>query len=545
MTSNNPEDLVVEVHNPSDGYVPGNHWAIPYHSNHTHLNRDNLNLLEHVNCTYLSTPGRPPNLLALKQHAQSLAVLISMINPSRAAGEIDNENVVAADPKTAGTDPKTAVTDPKTATRPFTKDEAFDWLNNLLVHYDSVDQDHHRPLNSLVNLIRQNSDIEGVEYHCPLDALPLTYVETNPQAQYRPFENHLTLLMHANECLERLDHEYSALGGILSLIPYDDDARDDAQQGQEALKSAKETLVGQWILNTQQMTSRMHELEIAYGNCLDLLANEALVPAQHNSVHGPDGRSGREIVFPQDRWILANAGEDVFTFIHHALDKKEAAVERIDREHDERGLVGGALYTDQYTRGIVSLDFSTRFYRIKGSGHGPIFVLPAFGDRPSTKYTRDMEARPTVATVPTPGFPDRTSAWDTRNRDKDRVNMEQYVELGTSRQNVVDLTDRLNRQTAEADRQRAINQVWQNSQASGTSVNDQIQTIINTSDANLTRVNDLTLRVNALQAENDAYKNQIAAYYSMLSGNPPPPQPTGGTGGNPPPPPPNPPNPSS
>ncbi|RYO92915.1 hypothetical protein DL766_003901 [Monosporascus sp. MC13-8B] len=493
MTSNPPNDLVSEVHDGQDGYIPANHWAMPYSSNYTFLNRGNLKLLEHANCSYLSTPGRPPTLLALKQHAQSLAVLISQINPSREAGEIDNENVEGA-------------------TRKFTKDEAFDWLNNLQVHYDSLDKDHHRPLNTLANLIRQNSDVGGVQYHCPLDSLPLDYAEKNPEQQFRPFENHLTLLMHANECLERLDHEYSALGGLLSIIPTDTPEANEL----ESLKSAKQTLVGQWILFTQHLVSRMHELEIAYANSLDLLANEALVPAQHNSVHGPDGRSGREIVFPQDRWILANAGEDVFNFIHQMLDKKEAAVERIDRVHDARGVVGDALYSKDMTRGIVSLDLSTRFYRIKGTGHGPLFVLPAFGDRPGTEYTRDMESRPTVVTVPTPGFPERTSAWEDKNRDKDSVNRVQFTEIVKLRREVTDLQDELGRKNVIEKRQQEAIKVYEDAQVEGNTMTVQIQRIAATRDKAEKKATELTKQVMDLEKELAVTKKGMAELYDKL-----------------------------
>ncbi|KAI1323189.1 hypothetical protein F5Y16DRAFT_384441, partial [Xylariaceae sp. FL0255] len=173
----------------------------------------------------------------------------------------------------------------------------------------------------------------------------------------------MTLLMHANEILERLDHEYSAMGGILSIIPLESENVNE----QRALKQAKGTLVGQWILYTQHLVVRMHELEIAYGNCLDLLANEAIVPMQHISIHGPDGRSGREIVFPQDRWILANAGEDVFSFIHQMLDRAEAFQDQQDDEFDDQNVLGDAAYSgnkDNKYRGIVKVDLSTRFYRL-------------------------------------------------------------------------------------------------------------------------------------------------------------------------------------
>ena len=512
MAQANTNGLVSEVHDGSDGYVRGNHWAIPYISNHSFLNNQKLDLLEHVNCTYLSTPGRPPTLLALKQHAQSLAVLISMINPSRESGEIDNANVKDGE-----------------TTRAFTQHEAFDWLNNLLVHYDSLDKDHQRPLNSLVNLIRSNSDIEGVEYHCPLDTIPEQLVEENKEAQYRPFENHLTLLMHANDCLERLDHEYSALGGLLSIIPTDQHTANES----EALKGAKETLVGQWILHTQHLVSRMHELEINYGNCLELLANEALIPAQHNSAHGPDGRSGREIVFPQDRWILANAGEDVFNFIHQMLDKKEAALDRVDDVHEEHGVVGGTLYEQDKTRGIVALELSTRFYRVKGSGHGPIFVLPAYGDRPSTEYLREMEGRPPVITLPVPDITQRTTSWDLKNRNMESTANQQSLQISNLQRNVSDLTARLNRQVAETRLQRATIKAYEEASSdkrnpaipdeirrhqTQTAVSDQIQRLQTEKMKAEDQVATLGTKVIQLEKQVAAYKKQVADMYKSIPG---------------------------
>ncbi|MBH1945688.1 hypothetical protein I5L01_15875, partial [Erythrobacter sp. YJ-T3-07] len=140
-----------------------------------------------------------------------------------------------------------------------------------------------------------------------------------------------------------------------------------------------------------------------------VLAGEAIIPMQHMSIHGPDGRSGREVVFPQDRWILANAGEDVTTYIHQVLDKKEIAENNTIRGYRNAGVVGDTLWnkvTDS-ERGIISVDLLTRFYRIKASANdrGPIFVLPAFGDRPGTKHIRAMEDRPTVVSVVDPKFP--------------------------------------------------------------------------------------------------------------------------------------------
>ncbi|KAI1740725.1 hypothetical protein F4680DRAFT_85064 [Xylaria scruposa] len=393
---------VTEVYDKMRGFLKSTHWSKPYYSAMIHNNPQlPYHLLEHVNCTYLSTPGRAPTLLSLKQHAQSLAVLISLLAPAQFGGTFEPPNEGKAN-----------------GDAPFAAEQAFDWLNDLQEHYHTEDSAHKKPLNALVNLVKSNSDTHGPKWHCPLDKTDIEFPEKHPFQQYRPYETHMTLLMHANEILERLDHEYSAMGGILGIIPLDSEKVDE----QRALKHAKTTLVGQWILYTQHLVVRMHELEIAYGNTLDLLANEAIVPLQHMSIHGPDGRSGREIIFPQDRWILANAGEDVFTFIHQMLDRAEAHQDAQDAVFAQQNVLGDAAYStneQEKHRGIVKVDLNTRFYRLRNSGHGPLFVLPAFGDRPNTKHTRDMENRPTVVTIPQPTTKEFINSWESKHKDID------------------------------------------------------------------------------------------------------------------------------
>ncbi|KAI0152344.1 hypothetical protein F4776DRAFT_24749 [Hypoxylon sp. NC0597] len=441
-------DGVQDVYKDVEGYVGATHWAKPYFSNHHHENPEGTKngMLAHVNCGYLSTPGRPPTLESLKQHAQSLVYLISTIIPGEMGAEVDNENRPFSLDGTAG----------------FEYNDAFDFLNNLQIPYDNIDSAHRKPLNSLVNLIKRNSDERGVEFHCPLTRLPVKRIEKNSYEPTRPFQTHMTLLMHANECLERLDHEYSALGGLLAILPTD---RESVNEDPD-LPKAKSTLIGQWLLYTQHLVGRMHELEIAYANSLDLLASEAYIPAQHMSVYGPDGRSGREIVFPQDRWVLANAGEDVFNFIHRLLDKKEAWSDTQDKTWVKQNVVGKSLGREDNTddgalRGIAHVDLSTRFYRLKGSGHGPIFVLPAFSDRANTQYTRDMENRPTVVTLPTPAAREQTTAWEKRHKGLQETNQKQNVDLTNLTKENVNLKEANRVQEEEVKRLQRLNKIYE------------------------------------------------------------------------------------
>ncbi|KAI0848276.1 hypothetical protein F5Y00DRAFT_89133 [Daldinia vernicosa] len=488
---------IQDVYEGMDGYIKATHWSKPYYSNHYHENpSSNPRMLDHVNCSYLSTPGRPPTLEALKQHAQSLTYLISTIAPNTIGAEVDNENLPQQDEQGR-----------KIQRDTFPRHQAYDWLNNLQVPYDNIDKAHRMPLNSLVNLVKRNSDEEGVVFHCPLTETDLKMVEDDFHQLVRPFQTHMTLLMHANECLERLDHEYSAMGGILGIIPTDKDEVVDHPE----LDGVKLTLVGQWLLHTQQLMCRMHELEISYANAMDLLASEAIVPAQHLSVQGPDGRSGREIVFPQDRWILANAGEDVFTFIHQMLDKSEAKGVARDRQWINRHVVGEALRDrdgeQDYLRGIAHVDLETRFYRLRGSGHGPIFVLPAFSDRPNTAYTKEIENRPTVVTIPAPSNPDRTSAWDRRHRDMEKKIKELGNEVSRLTINKADLESATKIQERELGRLNHLNRIYEEAQGEDAAkTSERIAAIETERDALRVKFEEGAAERNKLLAELAEYK---------------------------------------
>jgi hypothetical protein len=458
------ESLVQDAYkaNESLGYIEGTDWAIPYWAPFLSENDDvnkEVDMYKHVNCNYLSTPGRPPTLAALKKHAQSLTYLISKIAPSQGPGEINNAK--SGDP----------------TAKSFIDGEAFDWLNDLESPYKSQEPQHNRPLNALVNTARYNSDTTGVEFHCPLEN-PLDRKSTRreeekklvekrgqEEADYqderhvKPFARHWNLLRHANECLEILDHEFSATGGLLSILP--------SEHGIEAeqLDVAKNTLIGQWLLFTQQLVARMHDLEIAYANSLDLLEGEAVIPMQHMTSHGPDGRSGREMVFPQDRWILANAGDDVITFVHRLLDEKQKLAERKDRNRGTEGTLGDVLNArpednegNDSRRGIVSVDLTTRFYRLRGNGNerGPVVILPAYGDRPNTKYTRMMEDRPTVVTLPAPVFPDRVSDYQLGNRKMAEDNRTLFIKSAQLEESVKTLQAENEKLKSEATEARTV-----------------------------------------------------------------------------------------
>ncbi|EHK20839.1 uncharacterized protein TRIVIDRAFT_50349 [Trichoderma virens Gv29-8] len=354
------------------------------------LNEMDLELLKHVNCSYLSS-GKPPTMLALKQHAQSLTNLIRKLCVSNTFGIVNG----------------------KGERRPvFEKNEAFDWLNNLDEPYTNDDEFHHIPLCVLANHVKNEGEETGIECHCPLEAArnwgPLEPGEKAP----RPYFTHQNLVMHVNECLEILDHEYSATGGLMSLLPSGNGV--DGEQ----MSAARNTLLGQLLLHQQHMVARMHELEIHYAKALDTVSGEAVVPMQLLQRSGADERS--ELVHQQGRFILANAGDDVFEVVHRLMDKEETEMQSKERVWWESGVSGERLWSETLggewkSRGLVSVDLMTRFIRLKGQGgRSTIFIMPAIEHHPGTAETRKMENRPTVVSVVAPSWPERASHLEER-----------------------------------------------------------------------------------------------------------------------------------
>ncbi|KAG7287110.1 hypothetical protein NEMBOFW57_006615 [Staphylotrichum longicolle] len=384
------------------GYVKGTDYSLPYVSQWSRLYDDKVSegLLRHVNCGYLSTHSVPPTLLALKQHAQSLCILIHALSPTLKSAEI------------AGGE--------KSDSLRYELNDAFDFLNRLDVPYTNDDPAHHKPLSALVNDICGRHEVHGTTYHCALaETRPLT-----PDAPpNKPYANHHNLIQHANACLERLDHEFSSTGGLLSLLPPPSSSSSETDPA-----NARNTLLGQWLHFTQALVLRARDLERAYANALDLLAGEAALPRAYLTAAldgGPDARAaagGREIAYPQDRWVLANAGDDVLGRVHALLDAREAALQAREACYRRMGLAGqrGELMRESeggadWARGVVWVDVQTRYLRLAGGGgRDTVFVLPAWAEHPAVEETRAGEAAPTVVACAQPKFPARATELEKR-----------------------------------------------------------------------------------------------------------------------------------
>ncbi|KAK0714900.1 hypothetical protein B0H67DRAFT_579457 [Lasiosphaeris hirsuta] len=394
-------------------------------------------LLRHLNCGYLSTQGVPPTLLALKQHAQSLCILIQALSPNLRSTEI-----LVGDPSTSGGfEPPSLVeqaADHDMLGVEYDHTDAFDFLKDLTVPYANDDPNHNKPLTSLVNEVRRRHEAHGTDYHCPFAQTTATRrLAGEPQ---RPYHNHHSLIMHANACLERLDHEFGSTGGLMSILPT------SAEHDDGNLANARNSLLGQWLVFTQHLVARQHELERSYSNALDALAGEAAIPQQSLSALGPDGRSGRELVYPQDKWLLVNSGEDVADPIQGAHLAQAGVVGDRLWEHER----GGA----DYARGIVPVTIPTRYYRLAGTGRYTLFVVPAWGTNPATEYTREIATQPTVVTTPLRRFPlpisELEKGWRERARKAQEAVSENITlrgEAARAQEQIITLTEH-NRQLA-------------------------------------------------------------------------------------------------
>jgi hypothetical protein len=373
--------------------------------------------IPHVNCSYLSTPGIAPTLLQLKQHAQSLAILIKYLTVNTIPGLINNAECEITGAPT------------------FSDGESYDYLNDLSQAYtgptnQTLERHHNMPLTALINIVEpaidpnamamatragqrgQGQHFQTVVHQdvCPLHSAHPSLVADNQPSL--PYATHQALIAHANEVLELLDHEYSAKGGLAGILPPKEDQEDRAK--------AESTLLGQWIVYLQRLMLRVHDLERQYANALDALKGEAAIPMQTLSRLGPDGRAPREMVYPQDRFVLVNAGEDVWNFLHKEFEKKEVVDEKVAEMYLKQGVSGEALWElrggKEFSRGITTVDIVTRYYRLRKDPLKTVFVIPAYAQHPGTKVTREMEKQPSVVTIVKPVWPERASQWEMKHR---------------------------------------------------------------------------------------------------------------------------------
>jgi len=357
----------------SDKVISETAFAGPYLSSFTkQAQKPLLDLLEHVNCSYLSSPThRAVTLEDLKQHAHSLTVLIRHLGVSTSYGAVDNRG---------NSDAR------------FADGEVFDWLNDLRVPYRNEDESHSLPLTTLQNQLLNSAQIaseqERADQECR-HACPMLRSDVSDRSRQKllPLATNELLAKHANEILERLDHEFSSSGGLLGMLPV-------AGRGHEQVREIGEkSVLGQWIAFTRSLVLRCHDLERSYANALDVVAGEAFVPREMLSEVGTVGRRPQPVSYAQDRFVLCNVQQEQWGWLNDRLAAKEM---------EQQELQQGSLLT--------WVEVPTRYYRL--GGQPTVFVVPQWE---GTSATSQVEERPTVVQVVKPTWGARASAWEEKH----------------------------------------------------------------------------------------------------------------------------------
>lgn len=330
----------------------------------------------HLPCSLIAnSSAAPPTILALKQHIQALCQLLYKLEPATTADE----------PSQSG---EWRLPSP-----------TFDFLNDLQIPYESDDPAENKPVTSLAN---QNPS--AAKYYasaskfrhptsdpaqtCPLDLDPASRTIPHTRA-------------HANKLLTYLDRRHAATGGILSMTPS---------------PAIAHTFLSQWLLYTSRLVVRLAELEREVINLREVLGNESLVAGvrAHASLNQNGESSAREMLFPQDRYVLAGLSDALWLRITEALNI--SAEEAINREtNNDVGTVRGSgpfettsagtdsdLETDQeqarYGDIVSWVETTARLYRVRG--HETVFVIPAWNMHQGARAVREVERGPLVTSVP-------------------------------------------------------------------------------------------------------------------------------------------------
>jgi hypothetical protein len=205
-----------------------------------------------------------------------------------------------------------------------------------------------------------------------------------------PFATAEVLARHANEILERLDHEFSSSGGILGMLPV-------TGFGDEQVREIGEkSLLGQWIAFTRSLVLRCHNLERSYANALDVVAGEAIIPREILSEIGAIGRQEQLVSYAQDRFVLCNVWQGQWGWLNDQLALAEQEQQK-----------------QQQVSMLAWVEVPTKYYRLKGQP--TVFVVPQWE---GTSATRRAEERPTVAQVVKPEWTARASLWEEKYEEE-------------------------------------------------------------------------------------------------------------------------------
>lgn len=263
---------------------------------------------------------------------------------------------------------------------------SFDFLNDVYTPYSNTSPTHHLPLPSVMNTLPPLTPEDAYARKAVSCAILKTAEETGDMN---------TLMAHANENLELLDHRFSSQGGLLALLP------PSSKHGEESEKG----IFGQWLHYTQFLVGRVAELEREIALMRELLGSEySPFNVGEQSTAGKEGAGG--IVFPHDRYVLAGLSEFMWERLNEELDvTAEIATARDDRAGEKlrsRGCSGEDLIDgfgeDIAGENLVSwVEVTSRVFRVRGQKS--VFVIPAWDIHPGAEAVREIENRPLVQTV--------------------------------------------------------------------------------------------------------------------------------------------------
>ena len=330
----------------------------------------------HLPCSLIANSSvPPPTVLAVKQHIQALCQLLCELEPA------------------------TPTDEPFQSRHPGLPASTFDFLTDLQTPYQSDDPAENKPVASLAN-----QHPSAAEYYASTSK---SYRSTSDPAQTCPFDldpasrTTVHTRAHANKLLTDLDDRYASTGGILSMTPS---------------SAVAHTLLSQWLLYTSRLVVRLAELEREVVNLREVLGNEALVAMvrAHASQNQNGESSAREMLFPQDRYVLAGLSDALWLRITEALSISDE--EAIDREISTGvGMVRGSgpfhttsAGTDsdpasdqeqvRYGKVVSWVETTARLYRVRGQE--TVFVIPAWDMHPGAEAVRAVERGPLVMSLP-------------------------------------------------------------------------------------------------------------------------------------------------
>lgn len=375
----------------ADVSIAPNRFVGPYHSTWLRIcveKRPEMSgLLENLNCSYFSTRGQAPTLLELKQHAQALLILIKAITVSDEAVAVDDVPEKSRIPAPHRPVVKPGTKPSSSRFQPYQPDPsnievneendkavAFDFLANLNTRYTSSDPSHVVALTGLLNSLEDMGVLNrhGRD-HCPLHAVQIStpYNDASIKRNQHPlpYATNRQLLKHANDLLERLDHEFSSEGGLLGMLPLPDDSTEHAR---ETNIIGQHSILGQWISFTRSIVVRNHQLEQNLNQVLNIVAGEALIPRQVLY----DSTSGGLVHYKTLQEKAENTPQSERFIINIQPGKQVEFAQAFEKLERHQAIIGKPFDPSSVdaSKMLLNLSVTTTYSRLRGGQ--TIFITP-------------------------------------------------------------------------------------------------------------------------------------------------------------------------